>query len=215
MLSTSISWIFLLIPLRTVNGGFQVTGCKGHYTKLSCPVQAYIKNNTEINILWKKRSGEKVIGQRSGVSETGDKFQKRTVKIEDDFSLFIEKCDKLDADLYILCIDGKPRCEVRLYVSESSPQCMQSKQNSTESTKSSKVPAVQKQVLTDEKHTTKNHTKKENIATVARWTVFIPVCLFGMVCLFVIFLFIKFPKQKDTTENEKSESKLLNTVIHT
>lgn len=188
-------------------------GCMGEKTKLSCPVQAYIKNNTEINILWKKRSGEKVIGQQSGVSETGAKFQKRTVKIEDDFSLFIEKCDKLDADLYILCIDGKPRCEVRLYVSESSPQCMQSKQNSTEeSTKSPKVPAVQKQGLTDGKPTTKTNTIKENISTVvAIGTVFISVCIFGM----AVFLFIKFAKQKDTTENEKSESKLLNAVIHT
>lgn len=70
----------------------------------------------EINALWKKDSGERVIWKYNGDSKKGDSFRNRTVVLNEDLSLYIDGCDQSDQGIYILCIDGKPSCEVRLFV---------------------------------------------------------------------------------------------------
>lgn len=70
----------------------------------------------EINALWKKGSGERVIWRYHGNREKGDTYTNRTVHLDENFSLSIDGCDQSDQGLYILCINGKPSCEVRLFV---------------------------------------------------------------------------------------------------
>lgn len=70
----------------------------------------------EINALWKKDSGERVIWKYNGDSKKGDTFLNRTVELNEDLSLSINGCDQSDQGIYILCINGKPSCEVALFV---------------------------------------------------------------------------------------------------
>lgn len=70
----------------------------------------------EITALWKKDSGERVIWKYKGVDIKGDTYTNRTIHLNDDLSLSIDGCDQSDQGIYILCINGKPSCEVRLFV---------------------------------------------------------------------------------------------------
>ncbi|XP_073720321.1 uncharacterized protein [Misgurnus anguillicaudatus] len=214
MLSTGISCILLWIAISVVHGGFKV-GCKGHSTTLSCLDEDNIKDKAGSNILWKKSSGEWVIWRQSGAKELGEDFKNRGIKInDDDLSLSIIECNPLDEGVYILCINGQPNCQVRLFV-EDTQQCTQSKQNSSEkSTESPTFSAVPKQEST---RTPKFSVVPEKGLTneKIRNRFILIGCLLFCVVLLVVVIMVVVVKQKDTTENDKSESKLLHTVIHT
>lgn len=91
--------------------------CEGELTTLSClDPRNYTESKVEINALWKKGSGERVIWKYYGHTKKGDTFKNRTVNLNDNLSLSIDGCDLSDQGIYIFCINGKPSCEVRLFV---------------------------------------------------------------------------------------------------
>lgn len=91
--------------------------CQGEQTTLSCvDPRNHFEGKGEINVLWKKGSGEKVIWKYYGDTKRGDTFENRTVQLNENLSLSIDGCDLSDQGIYILCINGKPSCEVRLLV---------------------------------------------------------------------------------------------------
>ncbi|XP_016390757.1 uncharacterized protein LOC107725866 [Sinocyclocheilus rhinocerous] len=207
MLSTGISWILLLIPLSTANRGF--TKCKGDHTTLSClDPKNHIEGKVEINALWKKDSGERVIWNYNGDRKKGDTFMNRTVELNEDLSLYIDGCDQSDQGIYILCIDGKPSCEVTLFVRDSK-QCKP--KTSSEQSIRSTASSMAKQATRDEKHL-QTETSLPN--TYIRWVIYACLCLAVLV---VLLLFIRvihtcIPKE-ETSKNDKSGSKLLHIYI--
>ncbi|XP_043082556.1 uncharacterized protein LOC122329927 [Puntigrus tetrazona] len=203
MLLTGISWILVLIPFSSANRGVTVN-CKGDSTKLSCLDKNHIEGN-EINALWKKHSGEKVIWKYNGDSKRGDTFTNRTVQLNDDLSLSISECDQSDEGIYILCINGKPNCEVSLYIKDSK-LCKQ-KATTAQSAKSTAFPIWAKQAVTDE-----NPTIPTNIYT--RWVIY--ACSSSVVLVVIslcISVLLKFSSKEKTSKNDKSGSKLLHSDI--
>lgn len=90
---------------------------RGNNITLSCEVTGSdIEDKAKVNVLWKKETGHRVIWRYSGVITTADTFHNRTFDINENLALVIDKCDKSDQGVYILCINGKPYCEVRLLV---------------------------------------------------------------------------------------------------
>lgn len=160
----------------------------------------------EINALWKKDSGERVIWKYNGDSKKGDTFLNRTVELNKDLSLSINGCDQSDQGIYILCINGKPSCEVTLFVRDSK-QCKQ-KTSTEQSIRNTAF--MEKQATEDEKHL-QTETSLPN--TYIRWVIYTCVCLS---VLTVLLLFIRvicacIPKE-ETSKNDKSGSKLLNSA---
>ncbi|XP_058622123.1 uncharacterized protein LOC131533718 isoform X3 [Onychostoma macrolepis] len=202
MLSTGISWVLLLIPLSTANRGF--TNCKGDHTTLFCLDPKYqIEGKVEINALWKKDSGERVIWKYNGDSKKGHTFMNRTVELNDDLSLSIDGCDQSDQGIYILCINGKPSCEVTLFVRDSK-QC-KPKTFTEQSIRSTAFPTMAKQ---DEKHLQTETSLPNNYI---RWVIYACLCLVVLtVLLLVICVCVA---KEETSKNEKSGSKLLSNDI--
>ncbi|XP_026056976.1 uncharacterized protein LOC113042378 [Carassius auratus] len=205
MLSSVILWSLLLIPLSTANRGF--TKCKGESTTLNClEPNNHIGGKVDINALWKKHSGERVIWKYNGDSQKGASFKNRTVELKEDLSLYINGCDQSDQGTYILCIDGKPCCEVTLLVRDSK-QCQP--KTTTEQSVRSTAFSMAKQATKDEKYL-ETETSLPN--AYVRWVIY--VCLFLVV--FVILLFIcvicvirAYIPKEEASKNDKSGSKLL------
>ncbi|KAL1248512.1 hypothetical protein QQF64_021830 [Cirrhinus molitorella] len=202
MLSTDMLWILLLFSVSSANAG-ATTNCKGENTRLSCldPQIQIIEGQVEINALWKKNSGERVIWKYNGDSQKGDTFLNRTVKLNDDLSLSIDRCDQSDQGIYILCINGKPSCEIMLFVTDK--QC-KPKTTTEQSITSTAIPPMAKQDAKDD----------ENLQTETnsyiRWVIFASSCL---VALVVVLLFIHVIRarvaKKETCKNNNSQSELL------
>ncbi|KAK2870210.1 hypothetical protein Q8A67_024602 [Cirrhinus molitorella] len=201
MRSSGILWILLLVPLSTANRGLKK--CKGENTTLSCLDPAnHIEGKVEINAVWKKDSGERVIWKYYSDSKKGDAFRNRAIVLNDDLSLTIDGCDQSDQGTYILCIDGRESCQVRLFVSDSK-QC---KQKTTGQPTTSPTSPMAKEAATDGKHL---QTETPNIYI--RYAVYALPC---SVVLVVLLLVVRSCiLKKETNENDKSESKLLHLYI--
>ncbi len=90
---------------------------EGQNITLSCTVTgSNIEEKTDINALWKKETGQRVIWTYFGEKKTAKTFLDRNFDIDDNLSLIINECNKADQGVYILCIDGKPSCNVRLLI---------------------------------------------------------------------------------------------------
>ncbi|KAK9953180.1 hypothetical protein ABG768_017198 [Culter alburnus] len=201
MLLKVILCIPLLVAISTANRGF-IIQCEGESTTLSClGPRNHTEGKVEINALWKKDSGERVIWKYYGHNKTGDSYRNRKIKLNDNLSLSIEGCDQSDQGIYILCINEKPSCEVRLFVKDSK-QCTKPKTSTEQSTRS---PEFMEQAATDEKNL-QNETSLQN--TYIRWIIVsVSVCLFGMVLLLLVYWI----QRRKTSKNDKSGTKLLHT----
>lgn len=90
---------------------------EGDNITLSCTVTgSNIEEKTDINALWKKETGQRVIWKYFGEKKTAKTFLDRNFDIGDNLSLIINECNKADQGVYILCINGKPSCNVRLLI---------------------------------------------------------------------------------------------------
>ncbi|XP_051738821.1 uncharacterized protein LOC127506405 [Ctenopharyngodon idella] len=205
MLLKAISCILLLIPISTANSDFTVH-CEGELTTLSClDPRNYTESKVEINALWKKGSGERVIWKYYGHTKKGDTFKNRTVNLNDNLSLSIDGCDLSDQGIYIFCINGKPSCEVRLFVKDSN-HCKP--KTSPEQSTRSPADVKEKQTATDENH---QHTETSQPNTYIRWVVYVLPCFVVLiVLLLVVYACIQ---REETSKNDKSGSKLLHKDI--
>ncbi|XP_073687152.1 uncharacterized protein [Garra rufa] len=204
MLSTDMLWILLLFSVSTANAG-ATTNCRGENIRLSClgtQIQK-IEGNMEINALWKKDSGERVIWKYNGDSKKGDTFLNRTVALNDDLSLSIDRCDQSDQGIYILCINGKPSCEIMLFVTDK--QC-KPKTTTEQSVTSTVFPPMAKQDGKDDENL------PTETSTYITWVIIASLCL---VVLVVVLLFVHVIctciAKKETCKNDKSQSELLHT----
>lgn len=191
---SGILLIVLLIPISTANE----IKCEGDPIKLTC-LESSIKD--KVNALWKKSSGERVIWNYQGDSKKGGSFTNRTVNLNDDFSLSIDGCAQSDQGIYILCINGEPKCEVALFV-KASKQCNKPKTTTEQSTRSSTIHEKSLQDATDYLQTESSLPTNDR-----KWGVCVALCLFVLVVLLLaVGVFI----QKTKTKSDKPEFKQLN-----
>ncbi|KAK7123577.1 hypothetical protein R3I93_021873 [Phoxinus phoxinus] len=200
MLLKGISCFLLLIPISTANSGF-IVHCEGEDTILSC-LHPRDEGKVEINALWKKGSGERVIWTYHGDSKKGDTYTNRTVHLNPNLSLTIDGCDQSDQGLYILCINGKPSCEVRLFVKDSK-RC-KPKTSTEQSTRSPAFGTMAKQASTGEK-------PKQTETSLPTYGFYASGCLLGLIVLLLLVYACK--SREKTSKNEKSGSKLLHKDI--
>ncbi|XP_056306074.1 uncharacterized protein LOC130218066 [Danio aesculapii] len=167
---SGISFIILLIPISTA---YEIK-CEGDSIELSC-LESSIKD--KVNALWKKSSGERVIWNYYGDSNKGDSFTNRTVKLNDDFSLSIDGCAQSDQGIYILCINGEPRCEIKLLV-KASKQCNKPKTTTAQSTSPT----------THEKSRQDDLQNESSLPKISITGVCVATCLLSLVVLWAVLI---------------------------
>lgn len=197
---SGISLFVLLLPISAANESLTVN-CEGDPIKLSCLVSnSLIKD--EVNTLWKKSSGEIVIWNYHGDNNTGDTFKNRRVQLNKDFSLTIGDCSQSDQGRYVLCINGKPSCYVKLLV-KASKHCNRTKPVTEQSTTRSTIYEKSIQDATDDLQT-ESSLPRDYI----KWGVCVAACLFVLVVLqMAVCVYI----QRTKSKNDKTEFKQLST----
>lgn len=166
----------------------------------------HTEDKVEINALWKKGSGERVIWTYYGDSKKGDTYTNRTVHLNDNLSLSIDGCDLSDQGIYILCINGKPSCEVRLFVKDSK-RC-KPKTSTEQSTRSPAFATKAKQASTDEKHL----QTETSLPNYKQCGFYASLCLLGLSMVLLLVVYACKPRE-ETSKNDKSGSKLLHKDI--
>ncbi|KAL1248514.1 hypothetical protein QQF64_021832 [Cirrhinus molitorella] len=198
MLSTSISCFLLLIHIISIVNGGITKALEGENITLSCTAtRRDIEDKTNINALWKKETGQKVIWEYSGEKKIAETFLNRQIDIDCNFSLIINECNQTDQGVYILYINRKQSCKVKLLVT--GKQCSHGKSPSD-----APSDATQDLKVSDENNLNENPAKEEQrkvYLTIAGVLLFLGIIF----CLVVLHI-----ARKNTTKTDKSEHEVLN-----
>lgn len=193
-MSADISIFLLICIITTVNGDIRIH--EGENIIIQC---GEYNDKPEIKALWKKETGQRVIWKNYGNLKKDEAYQNRTIDIDKKLSLVIKNCKKSDQGVYILCINEKPSCDVRLFVEKSKKRCKRSSDSCREKLSMDETGLE----VGDESDPIKSSNRPRSIH-------FNTIFVIGLFLFVISMLFALFVKIKHFTKNNKSnELKIL------